>query len=207
MDRPRGRPRLSTRFALWVFIAVAIVNVPLTVHFALPFKWTRKPDPALSRAASKHGWPAPTPHEQPWPPPTDFSVEHHFGRTLRQAWSVSNDEVMPGRTMTRITHKIIDERYGWPLPCLRRTQRWWPDNQEWRIDAPWDTGVRLNWLGVILDPVIAAVAVWGAVFVPSKTRDLVLARRRRREGCCTRCGYPMGASPVCTECGRPLPAR
>lgn len=193
-----GERRISTRIAVWLLVALAVVNVPLTIQFALPGEWTHKPDKALTAAA--RGWPARTPHEKEWPAPTNHAVEHQFARTRREAWAVYQPD--PSRVWARVTHKMVDERYGWPLACLRRTQRWWPDNEEWRIDAPWDTGMRLEWEGVVMNPVIGAASVWGVLFAPRCAWGFVVARRRRREGCCPGCGYPIGVSAVCTECGR-----
>lgn len=198
----RSLARRATRAAAWALIIAAIVNVPLSVEFLLPAKWTRKPGVTLSGTnAAARGWPAPTPHEKAWPDPSMTTIERAFARRRTETWTVQAlDRGLPPRT----THKIVDMRYGWPLKCLRRTQLWWPDNQEWRIDAEWDTGVRLDWTGVLLNPVIAAAGAWAIVFGPWGVWRAVVGWRRRRAGCCPRCGYPIGTSPVCTECGAPV---
>lgn len=65
-----------------------------------------------------------------------------------------------------------------------------------------------------LRPIIPGFAADAAIYtflamtlfeLPAAIRRLI----RRRRGRCPRCGYPIGASPLCSECGqavRPLAA-
>lgn len=56
------------------------------------------------------------------------------------------------------------------------------------------------WRGFILNSSLYGAAIWLLLATAALTRRLV--RRWRRQ--CTNCGYPVGASPICTECGSPL---
>ena len=49
--------------------------------------------------------------------------------------------------------------------------------------------------------VTTAFLVRLAIFMTGGLRSQV----RRRRGLCPKCAYPVGASPVCTECGTPIP--
>jgi hypothetical protein len=186
-----------------VGVFVAVVNVPFTVQVLLARKWTEKPQVRIGgTGAAALGWPARTPHEKAWPTPTSVTEERHFGGRLTTAMAVDPDP--PGRVGGgRLTHRERAERYGWPFACLKRTQWFWPDNQEWRLDAPWDSGVRLAW-GVWLNPVAAGVATFVLVGTPLLVQAVLVERRRRRRGLCPGCGYPIGVSAVCTECGREI---
>lgn len=193
------RGLVALRCALWVGVFVAVVNVPLTVQFLLGAKWTENPQRAGGGSAAA-GWPARTPHATAWPTPTRESEERYFGRRVTTAVAIQADA--PGKVGGgRLTHRVRAERYGWPFACLKRTQWFWPDNQEWRLDAPWDSGVRLAW-GVWLNPLAAGGAVFALVGAPISAWAVLVERRRRRRGSCPGCGYPIGVSAVCTECGR-----
>lgn len=57
-----------------------------------------------------------------------------------------------------------------------------------------------QWGGLIVNTGLYAALIWLAL---GGLRDWRRWQRRRR-GQCRHCGYPIGASPVCTECGRPV---
>jgi len=57
------------------------------------------------------------------------------------------------------------------------------------------------WDGLIINTAVFATAIGLLVLGPTALR----ARKYRRRGGCPACGYPRGASSVCTECGEPLP--
>lgn len=54
--------------------------------------------------------------------------------------------------------------------------------------------------GFALNALVYAAAAWLLFALPFAWRR----RRRIRRGLCGACAYPFGASPVCTECGRPV---
>ncbi|MEK6700946.1 MAG: hypothetical protein AABZ53_01685 [Planctomycetota bacterium] len=60
--------------------------------------------------------------------------------------------------------------------------------------------LRPVWPGVLIN-----TACYGVVYfaLALGTRHLIRARRRRN-GLCVNCRYPIGSSPVCTECGTPV---
>lgn len=60
--------------------------------------------------------------------------------------------------------------------------------------------LRPLWTGMILDASFFATIGWLLLFGGS----LIRRRLRLRRGLCAWCAYPTGASPVCTECGRPV---
>ena len=55
------------------------------------------------------------------------------------------------------------------------------------------------WFGFVIDTLIYATVFWFLLRGPLVLRRLLRVRRHR----CPDCGYPLGASPMCTECGRP----
>jgi hypothetical protein len=56
------------------------------------------------------------------------------------------------------------------------------------------------WPGFVINTACYAGAIWLLVFGPFAWRRWSRVRR----GLCPACAYPVGASPVCTECGRPV---
>lgn len=74
-------------------------------------------------------------------------------------------------------------------------------------DVYLDSGLVLNWPGVIGNPLLAAIALW-LVFVAPFVLWLDVRRRFRiHKGLCPQCAYPVGTSSQCTECGIELPLK
>ncbi len=71
-------------------------------------------------------------------------------------------------------------------------------------DPPGYPVLPLPW-GFLANTLIYAALVYA--LLAFATRIIRRDVRRLRRGLCPKCAYPMGSSTVCTECGRPLPAR
>jgi hypothetical protein len=56
------------------------------------------------------------------------------------------------------------------------------------------------WPGFPINTLFYAVILWGLFAAPFALRR----RRRIKRGLCPACAYPVGASDVCTECGKPV---
>lgn len=195
--RARGRGRTRLVVLVMLFLALTAVQVPLLIELVVPEPWAGTPSVnEMGAAAATREWPARTPHEQAWPTITQYAIERGVGRERRRAWSSSVVNGIP-----QGTHQMQHDVFGWPLPALHETQRWWPSSPTWASESPWNTGVRVSWVGFVLNPLLVVVSVGVLWMVPVGVRRWVLARRRRREGCCEACGYPTGVSAVCTECG------
>ncbi|MBI1190290.1 MAG: hypothetical protein GC200_06370 [Tepidisphaera sp.] len=138
-----------------------------------------------------------TPHTKPWPPASQWSVSRTFAHLHYHYWHRDS-----GR---QPTHSFEAHLYGWPMPCLMNAQFWWPWNDpQWKTSTPDQTGVEVLPGGLVLDTMCFAVAaaalLFGPLFVRRGIRAAVGRRRRTRRQCAS-CGYPIGASPTCTECG------
>ena len=103
----------------------------------------------------------------------------------------------------------IDRAWGWPMLAMRHQMQ----SQDWKLRNPVIRGgyifqplpltvlpLTLIWPGFLVDSVFYAAALWAAIRGPIEVRRIV----RRRRKLCPWCGYPIGASPVCTECGEPV---
>ena len=187
-------------FAALVLVA-ALVNVPLAVSLIEP---PRKPLPnsiinVQKPEAVARGWPVRTPHDQPWPEPSQWQADSAwFGHHRITVWARPD-------AITETTHQMQFDEYGWPVPSLRRLSLWWPGNDPaWATTAPRDSGLRLAWAGVILNPLVIGGASWTALV--ALPWAVVILRRviRRRRGLCIRCGYDLTGlddGAVCPECG------
>ncbi len=56
------------------------------------------------------------------------------------------------------------------------------------------------WRGFAINTVFYAALLWLMFAAPFALRRSI----RRRRGLCPACAYPVGASDVCTECGKPV---
>lgn len=147
----------------------------------------------LGPEAASFGWQSWTP--VPWPDPTDIDIESTFGRS-RRSMRVPREGSNGG-------FQMMSENYGWPMPVVVQTQRWWDWNDPTLVPAGKvqrelaSKYTELRWDGLFLPATVAAVAVW----LPTGGLWLFVRRLRRNHRCCVECGYPTNASPVCTECG------
>jgi hypothetical protein len=198
-NQSRSAPRRPWRVFVVMFLVLATLQVPVLIELVTPIPWSGKP--TMQRVGgTTPEWPATTPHEQPWPAVTQINIERGVARRRTTTWSSTS---MQGIVQT--THRMQHDVYGWPLPMLYHTRRWWPSSPSWASDAPWDTGLRVNWVGSVLNPLMGvaiAATIW---FLPAWIVRAIRSYRRRRRGCCAKCGYPIGVSALCTECGNTLP--
>jgi len=191
--------RTAAAILILVLLGAAI-NVPVAVMFIRPDR-VQRPQPTVNLSgtvAAARGWPFRTPDDQPaWPAPGQWQRTHRFGYRFTQAWSPRDAEV-------RLSMEY--HQYGWPLPVLHRVQMWWPWNDPaWKSAQVSDPALRLDWRGLLLNPLFFGVGAWLVFFAP--VHAWVWSRRRLRAwaGRCLNCGYPAGISERCSECGEALP--
>jgi hypothetical protein len=144
--------------------------------------------------AAAHRWPVRGPHQQEWPEITQYTEMRDFG--------CRHVQVHAGGT-----HQMQVEYLGWPLPCVRRVQMWWPWNDPaWASKEEPDPKPQVYWLGALGNPLIFGLVPWAVLVLPAEVVLLIQRRRRFRRRLCLNCGYPAGgAEPICTECGARLP--
>ena len=60
------------------------------------------------------------------------------------------------------------------------------------------------WPGFAINTIFYAAIVWMLYAAPVKLHHVARRNRRIKRGQCPACAYPVGASDVCTECGKPV---
>jgi hypothetical protein len=190
--------------ALLVLILIGgAINLPLAVQM-LPSRTNRRADILIvdlrGAEAAAQSWPAATPHDTPWPPPTTYQVNH--------AWGLRSFLVHAAAQTTGVNgHQMQVELVGWPLPVFERVQMWWPwDDPRWQTSAESDPAMRLHWPGVIVNPLIFGGGAWIVLIMPLLLFHYIRRYTRLVTHRCPACGYPAGRSPTCTECGAIRPA-
>ena len=129
-------------------------------------------------------------------------TQQGFGVQERSLWG----PVRIGSASVSTRHRRT--RVGWPLRALEGVLWTNPDRQRTvtaeailevtdRRGARKPIPLRPIWPGFLVDSIAGGAALWLLVNTPPGVRRL--GRRRRNR--CPGCGYPVGASPVCTECG------
>jgi hypothetical protein len=111
---------------------------------------------------------------------------------------------------------MVRTKAGWPVSALTCTQRRVPSAQtldQIEFERRWMMRVRLRddlegravpllpcWPGFAINTLLYAALLWLLLFAPFALRRAIRRRRNR----CEHCGYPRGASTVCSECGATL---
>jgi hypothetical protein len=220
-----GAPRkIITRVVVFLLLG-AVVNVavaaalwfcgerPATGTFQSFDNWETRP--ATSRdLATWERW-----KEDAWPSaPNGTLHQSKFGMRFRHMIGVtgrfdSTDLTTvewKERAKGRSFFSIKSTECGWPLTCVRvdfATEHvGMPPRQNirlggWRIGQVWiPNEVALD--GFFLNTIFYAAGI----YLLLTAIGALLRWRRIRRGLCPACAYPVGASEVCTECGRTLPA-
>jgi len=141
---------------------------------------------------------------------------------------IDRDELvamLPGTSRLLAEGSGSEHYFGWPRFCqsFRITSRFAPVwSYPWasvsphatmhdalRIESsPWSGNdvvflpLRPIWPGFLINTLLYGATLWLLFFGFAMMRRY----RRRRRGACPYCRYPRGASDVCSECGRTLPA-
>jgi hypothetical protein len=190
-------------FCALVLVAAAI-NVPFAMTCVRPLR--APPRTALKSLrgvkAAAQSWPERWPLEHsPWPPPDSIDILEQFG------WKYVNAISDAGRTKGGNGYQMTTAFYGWPLPCLSESNRWWTwDDPQLSTRENPELPVHLVWSGVLLNPLLAGAMLWLLGVAPFLVAGYLRERRRFGATLCAKCGYPQVPSGVCPECGTAGPA-
>src|SRR5687768_2674250 len=146
-----------------VFLALVLLFAAINTPFAIWCSQQSGPTRGtvvlneIGPPATKYSWPSRTPHQQPWPPLHQYSVTRlGFGSVMIHGWAGGQNS----------THHMQTQLFGWPLPTIEHTQRWWPwSDPAWNLPTePQDKGLRLRWSGLLLNPLILGGGLWLLAF-------------------------------------------
>lgn len=95
---------------------------------------------------------------------------------------------------------LREQVFAWSLRFPWGKWKLYPFNDTKRKPLKHDIYLPLRpiWSGFVFNTLIYAAPVWIVMFGFAMMRR----RRRNRHGACPDCGYPRGASDICTECGK-----
>jgi hypothetical protein len=140
-----------------------------------------------------------------------FGVLEQHVSGIREYQNTSGSSILGDNRM----EEVVRVRAGWPIasfetggatsytvpPALAPTSAW--------VLPPTNSGgyerwvpYKLLWPGFAINTMFYAAILWLLFAAPG----IVRRRFRARRGQCPACAYPVGASDVCTECGRPVAA-
>jgi hypothetical protein len=193
---PGIMPRRATAIGVLLLVLFVLIAAAVNVPWALTFMRSRTTIiqvPTMARKDSQmpRAWPATTPHNVPWPPPNAWIDGQAFGFRMSYVY---------GGTPSTVTNAFQMEVHllGWPFPVIEQKQMWW-DWDDPKLNGPEpDPALSLRLQGLILNPLILGGGTWLILIAPWLIAIRLWRHRRNR---CMACGYPIGASPVCTECG------
>src|SRR5262245_14002282 len=121
-----------------LLLVAALVNLLVALTLVVPARGRMPGLPVAmdtGPAAAAHRWPEAPPHAQPWPAITHWQMERTFGhrRFLAHAGQ----------------HQMQTDTYGWPLPVLIESNRWWPwEDPAWKSSVMPELAMRPVWSGV-----------------------------------------------------------
>src|SRR5262245_10737728 len=149
--------RRHAKFLAVLLLIGAALNIPLAISCVrnVRFPPTVKPIELNSAKAGEVRWSEPTPKSQPpWPDPTRGSIYRTFGHTRYHLYNI--DPTNP----QQMVQSMQSDFYGWPLPCLAETNRWWAwDDPRWKTTEQPELPMHLVWSGVLLNPLLFALSI------------------------------------------------
>lgn len=184
------------------------------------FTWSAatRPPTVLSEIDLPSVWPEPAPDG--WPVAPEYVRSRRYNWLLEThayaAWKHTEPDHFDLRSM------IVTDS-GWPFRSI-----WRANLAEWAFvpragNLPTNTRMRVLTVPRSLQPIAGlsdlpigirtgpfigntlaySLVIWCGLLIPGTVRRIWRTKSR----VCSRCGYPIGGSPVCTECGEPIPVR
>src|SRR5688572_23165005 len=176
-EDPKGGAMLKRAAIVIILFALlgAAVNFPLAMWCDKSrMQWTgvKQTMNIFGADAAKRAWPERSPHPLPWPIPTQYVENREFGyRRIH----VAHAEETGGSRVNTFSMEV--EYIGWPLPCIRRVQMWWPWNDpQWATSQEPDPKRQIHWTGALGNPALLGVGVWIVFILPF---ELFRINRRR----------------------------
>jgi hypothetical protein len=200
MSAPRiirsGERRLLGASLVLICLTAAAVNVPFAVTKVRSRTGTvqSRTTDVRGAAAGPLGWPSSVPHDQGWPDPTYHITRRAFGY---REYEVNTPSTTDGEN----GYSMAVQHLGWPLPVLEMKQMWWNWNDPALKGPEPDPRPSLMALGLVANPLLVGVPVWGAVVVLPVAVLVFRRAGRLRRGDCPWCGYELAAGQMCPECG------
>jgi len=210
MSRVRSAIAIITAF-LFLGSAGTVTVAWACVRYGELRSW-HADDPAGSWA-----WPVPI----DWPQAMQFGSSEEFGLT----WTVSGASAAPWLSETEPCKSASGLRAGWPYralywyrieECVNLTPVWYdthgviPGSAAWKPLSRWglwcglvrrDLPALPLWGDFVLDTALFGAAGAALLLGPRVCFVQVRARRRKKQGQCSACGYHMAGLAACPECG------
>lgn len=144
------------------------------------------------------------------PPPEEWTLfaGHVTTSVGCQEWSAIFASAEPSGAQ-RLVYRVNEMSLGWPMAALRG-----PSAGYWSINGDIDpagtrfrylarlTATDVSWPGLLVNWVMYTLAILAVIQGFASLRRSV----RVRQNLCPACGYPRGASSICSECGATLPS-
>lgn len=188
--------RLAIELGVLLLIATA-VNVPiglLRLQSRLMVSHLRTVN-SVHPAQEKWVWEPPAATGE-WPEPSQWAEYRGIGLHY---YRISGERGNDG-------YQMQVQFSGIPLPVVALPEMWWPWSKfPSGLDCQPDPGVRVLWVGLLVNPVLLAACAWGILVAPIEVFFALCWRRRLRRRLCPYCAFPVGRAGVCTECGRLAP--
>lgn len=214
--------RACLRATAWLAVGL-VITVAVAWGFAAAGGWDEPGPQFRGPEAAAKGWPVVVPSD--WDSPDLWQEGRRRGHRVLLVTGANVDlahglnSILWGRDQA-----ILIEDAGWPLHALRSTRFEMYEGSPRNGSGTAFVSVRVGivrsrfvagaqgdfieyfpvdplWAGFIVNCLFYTAVVWAALSGPL----LIKRWLRRRRGLCPACGYPVGASPVCTECGLPSP--
>lgn len=198
LTSPHERKRFG-RWFVWCILASAAINVAFAATRLQTLRHnTKLPHILRSDDDMPQRWPAATPHDTPWPAPTDWDEFRALGN---RRYTVSHVDDERRRSLFNMRAQLT----GWPLPVLVQQSLGWDASNPAFPGRSGDVPLRLMPLGLILNPII--IGGGGYLLLIAAPLAFVLGRRleRRRQGLCVYCAFDINdiENNICPKCDTP----
>jgi hypothetical protein len=196
LPRPPVRiPRLRT-LLLFLLLGAAVNLAVAWASSAIPVHRTM-----VKRHDAHFGWPAPP--SAGWPESGMYRV---WGQGMFQSWdTVTAFRINNDRRFH--VFAITLHRSGWParaVECVGREEKLGDESTKKSFHGAFFSNLALPVRPILPGFAINTIFYAGMCWLLFAAPFAVRRRRRIKRGLCPACAYPVGASDLCTECGKPV---